>query len=381
MAVGSVSGAADRAAAERGMLFRCLSGSRAYGTANADSDTDVRGVFAAPPRSVMTPFFPLDEADFGGDDRAFELTKWARLMSQQNPNIVELLWTDGESVLFEHPAWAPLRAARAELLTRRVRHTFGGYAASQLRKMRGHERWIANPQPEDPPRPRDFLRVVHDLSPGRAMREGPPRDGRWALVDCGQDLLLLFPDPEGGHWHDADGGLRATPRAERPDLMRSPPAAVLRWDRAAYEGRKRDHANYWAWRRDRNPARAAAEARLGYDAKNAAHLVRLLRMAVEILSEGVVRVRRPDAAELREIRNGGWPYERVIAEAERLEAELPGLEARSGLPEEIDRDRFAGLVQDVYARAWGIEPEVFPAATPEPPRPAPPPAPGPASAP
>src|SRR5579875_1443529 len=36
----------------------------------------------------------------------------------------------------------------------------------------------------------------------------------------------------------------------------------------------------------------------GYDTKNAMHLVRLYRMGYEILTEGVVRVRRPDAKEL-----------------------------------------------------------------------------------
>jgi predicted nucleotidyltransferase len=34
------------------ILFDCVSGSRAYGTAHADSDTDIRGIFAQPAHGV-----------------------------------------------------------------------------------------------------------------------------------------------------------------------------------------------------------------------------------------------------------------------------------------------------------------------------------------
>jgi hypothetical protein len=37
--------------------------------------------------------------------------------------------------------------------------------------------------------------------------------------------------------------------------------------------------------------------RVGYDAKNAAHLIRLLRMGIEFLTEGTMHVERADAPE------------------------------------------------------------------------------------
>jgi len=48
--------------------------------------------------------------------------------------------------------------------------------------------------------------------------------------------------------------------------------------------------------------------RVGYDAKNAAHLIRLLRMGIEFLTEGTLYVERPDAAELLDIKRGVWPH-------------------------------------------------------------------------
>ena len=67
------------------------------------------------------------------------------------------------------------------------------------------------------------------------------------------------------------------------------------------------------------------------------HLVRLLRMCREILTEGVVRVKRPDAAELREIRNGAWSYDRLIEWAKGEDAALEAVYKTSTLPREPDR--------------------------------------------
>ena len=339
--------------ARSGMLFRCLSGSRAYGMSTPTSDVDIRGVFAAPPLNVVTPFFGVEQVDFPGDEVIFELSKYARMIGDQNPTMLELLWTDEDNILFQHPAWMPMRDARAEFLTDRVRNTFGGYAMSQLKRMKGHDRWINNPQPEAPPRPADFMRMSYNIALDRAFNSKMPNEGNWTAVGVGQDSYLLYPGG-GGSWFDATGNIRTFTRHQVRDLVdNSPvPAAMIKWDRKEYERRKQDHDNYWTWKRERNPARAALEAERGYDAKAAGHLIRMLRQAHEALTEGVVRVRRPDAAELLSIRLGEWPMERVMAEAERLDAALPEAAAKSGLRSAVDPGRLAAIVMEMYERAW-----------------------------
>ncbi|KJR40017.1 nucleotidyltransferase [Candidatus Magnetoovum chiemensis] len=56
----------------------------------------------------------------------------------------------------------------------------------------------------------------------------------------------------------------------------------------------------------------------GYDTKNAAHLIRLLRMGIEFLRDGHMYVKREDAAELIDIKKGMWTLEQVKKEAEKL---------------------------------------------------------------
>jgi DNA polymerase III epsilon subunit len=345
-----------REVAERNLIFKAVTGSRAYGTSTPHSDIDIRGVFAADPISVMTPFYGMEEVEVPGEDtKLYELCKYVGLVCAQNPNIVELLWVDRSDVLFESPAWALLRDRRAELLTTKVRATYGGFATQALKGMKGHDRWLNKPQPEQPPVPADFLLMTHNVALGREWNHEVPRDGAWTAVSVGQDSFLLF---EGGNgsWFDAAGNLRTFTREQAREQAQNlldgrPPAALVRFDRKNYEERKRDHQNYWTWRRERNKTRGALEERRGFDGKNAGHLIRLLRTAKEILEEGVVRVRRPDAAELLEVREE-WSYERVMDEAARLEACLDDAERSSSLPRTLDQAFVGNIVMEMYERTW-----------------------------
>jgi predicted nucleotidyltransferase len=91
--------------------------------------------------------------------------------------------------------------------------------------------------------------------------------------------------------------------------------------------------------------------RHGYDTKNAAHLVRLLRMGIEFLRDGRLQVTRPDAAELLAIKRGEWTIEQVKAEAERLFADAERAFAESELPTCVDRDAANDLCQRIVRLA------------------------------
>lgn len=81
----------------------------------------------------------------------------------------------------------------------------------------------------------------------------------------------------------------------------------------------------------------ASYAKAGaYDTKNAMHLVRLMRMGVEILRDGEVNVVRPDADYLISIRYGEVSLDQVVAEHDALYQRMEILREASLLPDGPD---------------------------------------------
>jgi predicted nucleotidyltransferase len=105
----------------------------------------------------------------------------------------------------------------------------------------------------------------------------------------------------------------------------------------------RERQQYDEWVRKRNPERAELERKHGYDTKHAMHLLRLLRMAREILERGEVLVKRPDAAELLSVRDGALSFDDLLARAEEMGEALPRLAAASPLPDQPDEEHLDAL--------------------------------------
>lgn len=89
----------------------------------------------------------------------------------------------------------------------------------------------------------------------------------------------------------------------------------------------------------------------GFDTKNAAHLVRLLRMGIEFLKDGKLNVLREDASQLLEIKRGEWSLDRITVEADRLFAVAEQAYLNSNLPEGVDRDAVNDLCVGVINEA------------------------------
>ena len=90
----------------------------------------------------------------------------------------------------------------------------------------------------------------------------------------------------------------------------------------------------------------------GYDTKNAAHMIRLLRMCIETLNGGRMQVRRPDAAELVDIKQGKWTLQQVMDESERLVTQAREAEKVTLLPERPDQLFVDKLIVSGYLEDW-----------------------------
>ena len=101
--------------------------------------------------------------------------------------------------------------------------------------------------------------------------------------------------------------------------------------------------------------RKAMVRKYQYDVKNAAHLIRLLRMGSELITTGMLQVyRTTDADELRVIKRGGWTLDQVKAEAERLFDGVEAARAQSPLPAEPDEHAANELLIDLHRRFLGL---------------------------
>jgi len=306
------------------LLVKHLAGSLAYGTNLPTSDIDYRGIFCADPVNIRTPFFTVREATDADeeDTKFYELTHFMKLCLDCNPNIIETLWVDDDSIEFRTVAYDHLRDNRHRLLSSKLAFTFSGYALAQLKRIKGHNKWINNPQPTIKPQQKDYVSLVQWFGKTKMM----PRDFNLGdfrndhrVVGFGGETFGLYP-ADGKQTFSDNGSLNHQFDEERHDLPS--PLAVIKFNKEVWKTDCERWKNYWNWKENRNEARSELEELYGYDTKHAMHLFRLMRMAKEALMTGEVLVKRPDAAELLDIRNGALTYEEVVAWAESMDKEV-----------------------------------------------------------
>jgi predicted nucleotidyltransferase len=88
--------------------------------------------------------------------------------------------------------------------------------------------------------------------------------------------------------------------------------------------------------------------KFGYDTKNAAHLIRLLKMGKEFLQTGELNVYRTDDREfLLDIKRGEYTLERIELMANALFAEIEATKGLSKLPEFPDVEKIEKLLIDI----------------------------------
>jgi hypothetical protein len=121
-------------------------GSRAYGMAGPDSDVDTLGVFLAPTRDLLG-LHGIQESVVAHepDVTHHELGKFCRLLLKGNPTCLELLYLDGYTRRTDEGDW--LLSLRHRFLSApAVRGAYGGFAKSQLQRLRNRADGPADPR-------------------------------------------------------------------------------------------------------------------------------------------------------------------------------------------------------------------------------------------
>jgi hypothetical protein len=298
-----------------GLISLCWRGSVAHGMyvskSDPDSidDKDVMGVYIGPLEHYLgfgrNEVYERWEGEW--DCVFYELRKFMGLLLNCNPNVLSLLWLQPNGIIYESAIGARLRKHRALFVTKKAYHSFSGYAHAQFKKM---------------------------ISFNQEAQ---------ALMQQLEDQLSEFGiDPESA---DAGRSLRTTAGQPFVGATTEMMEVVKR-----YRGeRRRYYSGGYMGQKRRELVR-----RVGYDAKNAAHLIRLLRMGIEFLTEGTLHVERQDAPELLSIKRGDWTLEKVKDEAERLFQLAREAYVRSTLPAEPDREHAERLCVEMISEYHGL---------------------------
>lgn len=324
------------------LLLKCVSGSRAYNLALPTSDTDIKGVFLLPQKELYGLSNTPQVSNESNDEVFFEVGRFIDLLCKNNPNILELLATPAECVLYRHPFMDLIKPE--DFLSKLCMDTFAGYAKTQIKKARGLNKKINRAFERDRKSVLDFCYVVEGN--GTVPLQAWLSVHNFRQEDCGLAALAHFRDAyqiyvqTGQTFHGIVSNLEANDVQLSSIPKGLPPLAVMHFNKDGYSTYCREYKEYWDWVGDRNEERYQSTLRHGqnYDAKNMMHTFRLLAMAEEIAQHKKVIVHRPDPDRdfLLRIRAGEFPFEDLMLQVESKLAAIERLYAQSDLPQAPD---------------------------------------------
>lgn len=328
---------------DRCTVFSTITGSTAYGTNTPESDVDIRGIAILDDLKYYFGFVDrFEQYESGQEDTViYDIRKAFHLISDANPNMIDLLFTDERFFQNVHPSFQAVLENRNKFLSKRVRYTYTGYAFAQLKRIKTARGWLLNPPTKKPER------ADYGLPEKSLLSKDDLGAFQWVLAYLLKDSLEYLNLSDTTKLElDAVNWIGLIQQKGIPDetlnQIQKITGASDMWMETMrreqmYLNAKRHFDSYMQWKNGRNKKRAALEEKFGYDTKHASHLVRLMRMGKEILTEGKVLVFRPDREELMAIRNGAWPYDSIEEYANKMEVEIASLSETSSLPKEPNR--------------------------------------------
>ena len=375
-------------------IYVTLHGSQAYGLANEFSDTDVKGICVPPPEVEYHLYHRFEQSQSPKwleeklahlknpknpkfESEIYSLRKFFLLAAEVNPNIIELLFTDPKDHFIKLPLMEKILERRMMFLSNKARYTFAGYACAQAKKIERHRKWIVLGEVKPPSREEFGLPPVQKGAVTEVFGYIKSKVEQWNLnqfaleeMDRAElkntmwEVMSEVTDREisVANWPDVYS--EAVIHKMAKDYSLSDELVKYIYAERKFAKAKQVYDSWGSWKKERNPARRELEEKSGYDTKHASHLVRLMRMGYEIITEGKVIVNRVgvDADELLAIKNGAWSFEKVMEFKDIMENKLDEEYARqkklvamgepTPIPREVDKVKLNALYHELYNEYW-----------------------------
>ncbi len=386
-------------------LYLVIRGSQAYGTSIPSSDTDFGGVFI----QSMDDIFGFKYKEQINDDKndlvLYELKRFLELCSMNNPNILELLNTPEECILYKHPVFDLVLNDRDNFISKKCSNSFGGYAKQQISKAKGQNKkqnWE-----KDKVTRKDLLDFCYVISDGKSIpwkvwNNGDNSERYYDEKFCGvvnlsnaKDVYSVYFDEKSSFCHsevydekfrnnlkeklkeegypmgfgykglvntgheDENGNinygisnqlrLSSIPKGETP-------ICTIVYNKDGYSEHCKDFREYSEWLDKRNLQRWVDVKSHGQqiDGKNMMHCRRLVDMAREIAEGKGIQVKRQNAEELLSIRRGEVDLQTLIDYVESEIKEIDELFQTSNLPDGVDQNLINTLLVKIRKIVYGL---------------------------
>jgi uncharacterized protein len=254
------------------ILLEVISGSKSFGLDTPSSDTDIKGVYYLPKEK----FFGLDYipqiSNETNDEVYYEIGRFVELLLKNNPNILEILASPADCILYQHPLMKRLKID--DFLSKLCKDSFAGYAVTQIKKARGLNKKIVNPMPKEKKNLLDFCYVLKGYQ--TVLLSDFLLENTWKQAQCGlinlpnsKGMFALFYDPtntlgyKGIIQKENANEVSLSSIAKNQTLV-----GYLSCNQEGYSKYCKEYKEYWDWVEKRNQDRYKTNQAQGknYDA-------------------------------------------------------------------------------------------------------------------
>jgi len=341
------------------IILECISGSKAYGLDTPASDTDIKGVFLLPKKEYYGLNYIPQVSNESNDIVFYELRRFMQLLSVNNPNILELLNTPEDAILYKHPFLKDIDTKK--ILSKLCQNTFGKFALSQIKKARGLRKKIVNPMDKRRKNVFEFCYVNHNNGSLSLLKFLELKN--WKQESCGLTNIPYMKDVYGLYYNEVIPykGIIKSDEASEVALSSIPKGeeqvCLLYFNKDGYSSYCKDYREYWDWVDKRNEDRYATTQQHGkhYDSKNMMHTFRLLQMAIEIANEHRINVKRKDRDFLLKVKSGAFEHEALMEMANTKQQEMELAFKKSSLSEKPDVEYLSWIAFELRDRFYAKE--------------------------
>ena len=348
------------------LLLLTIRGSRAYGTAiEGKSDYDFDGVYITDTNEILGYNPSNTHSDYkpqlndsNNDIVLYEVGRFIDLLQVGNPNILELLNSPLDSVIYKSDKFEKYFSNTKPFITKQLRNSFVGYAKTQIGKATGLNKKMNNPQPEQR---KDMLEFCYVINGGKSVpfwslmfNEYSHYSSKvemlndmknWAVskISNGTQLYKIFMLDSGYQTRGVLKDLNSTQfimSSIPKDVEEGSNPMLIYFNLDGFKKHCKDHKEYWEWVNNRNKDRYKTNMEHGknYDSKNISHCVRLIEMADDLVNKKEIIVKRPNRDYLLAIKRGEFGYDEIMEVINTKVDKVDTLFLESDLPDVVDKE-------------------------------------------